>query len=1181
MNELIQAYEQVSKRVLELNDKLKDARNEIARLSSSFPGDTSRRIAKLAQQLEKIDEYLLKIKGFQDLAQKNMDTQNVLTIEAPPGYRVNLNRLRNWAMMIDPTSSSDPYAQRVYVVAKCDQCFLEQKREEFTERISQLKADQTVGTSLEIEQLKEKIGHLNKALDEYVAGPEMDAFARQLAVENGRFWSREAPESFKNVKIASKTIAPGAFAAPLTFGPEQKKRVKAVLGEFYDEATGQVLLPVEIKNRQEYVLRVTCAPARRKTLDQALQNLILTTIQESPAGSRRVCVLDGVRFNSSSLGTLRQLEGTYALEQIPRNPDQLTAALEQMMSSFSDIDEVLELHDSVAEYNDGAQTNKRLPLTTLVIIGWPGAFEGRDRELLQRIMTNYERYGVSLVTVSYQSTDQGGERDPMPEFADQNAIRVNMPQNETTITFPGGSPQRFRWYTLERELGGGYVSSLRACQVEQKRVGNEYIKRSGNDLVNRPPYIRDYKKVELPFGIDGKDQDHSLSFENENFAAYLVGASRSGKSTLLHTLIAGLIRNYHPDNLELWLADFKQLEFKRYIRHCPPHVKYVLLDESTELVYDLIDRITDEMMYRQKLFARLGIQRLDEADPVKLEKPLPVIFVILDEFSIMSQSIAESPVYKLRLQNVLAKGAALGIKFLFSSQTFTTGVAGLTATARAQIQQRIAMKGSREEISETLELSSALKTEQVRNWMDALPPHYALVKFRVSADTLPQVKRFLVMYFKDYTQLDSMIEDIRASMHLVERYAPADLNSYCDKHPVLVDGNTFDAFNREKFLQYTSSLRQQGEIILSGGERFLSFGTPRLMVKYKTAALSTETRENILLIARAAEQACAASILASAIRSFQAQEGKVVIWAYGRNRLYRVYRPVFAAMGVELVEDMDAICDEIRSMKAALAAKCASHTLIVLIGMDRICMDFDYVDGEASLQQEEAKPTIAEVRRGFEERGAVVSSEEDERLHRKALAWAARKGQLRDEMKATGKSRKVIKELLEEEHIKFLEEYAAQHPEELPEEQPDTAAAEEQGVRGTLGCPEEVQEQPEQAEVPATGAYNAQEDFLHVLKQGSRLGYHFLLALNNFADLKQCGLKPDFFRYKLAFQVSVEDSRALFNSKVASTLPEHICQFDDTLERFSLRPYLHQGIGWDGWYVDENGQVISPFTEGG
>lgn len=402
-------------------------------------------------------------------------------------------------------------------------------------------------------------------------------------------------------------------------------------------------------------------------------------------------------------------------------------------------------------------------------------------------------------------------------------------------------------------------------------------------MTERPTYVREYKKIELPFGIDGKDQAHSLSFENENFATYLVGASRSGKSTLLHTLIAGLIRNYHPDNVELWLADFKQLEFKRYIKHLPPHVKYVLLDESTELVFDLIDKLTAEMMERQKLFARLGKQRIDQVDTTKLDQPLPVIFVILDEFSIMSQSIAESPIYKLRLQNILAKGAALGIKFLFSSQTFTTGVAGLTATARAQIQQRIAMKGTKEEISETLELSANLKTEQVRNWMDALPPHYALVKFRISADTLPQVKRFLVMYFKDYAPRDEMIDSIRNGMHVVDKYTPTDMNSYTDKHPVLVDGNTFDAFDNAEFMTHVHDLKTQSQSDLSGEEMFVSFGTPRLMVRTKTAALSSETRENILLISRSAEQACAASILLSAAKSFSLQGGQVEIWAYSKT----------------------------------------------------------------------------------------------------------------------------------------------------------------------------------------------------------------------------------------------------------------------------------------------------------
>ena len=681
-----------------------------------------------------------------------------------------------------------------------------------------------------------------------------------------------------------------------------------------------------------------------------------------------------------------------------------------------------------------------------------------------------------------------------------------------------------------------------------------------------PAYVREYKKIERPFGIDGKDQAHSVSFENENFATYLVGASRSGKSTLLHTLIAGLIRNYHPDNVELWLADFKQLEFKRYIKHLPPHVKYVLLDESTELVFDLIDKLTAEMMERQKLFARLGKQRIDQVDTTKLDQPLPVIFVILDEFSIMSQSIAESPVYKLRLQNILAKGAALGIKFLFSSQTFTTGVAGLTATARAQIQQRIAMKGTKEEISETLELSSNLKTEQVRNWMDALPPHYALVKFRISADTLPQVKRFLVMYFKDYAPRDEMIDSIRNSMHMVDKYTPTDMYSYTNKHPVLVDGNTFDAFDNAEFMTHVRDLKMRNQSDLSGEEMFVAFGTPRLMVRTKSAALSSETRENILLISRSAEQACAASILLSAAKSYLLQGGQVEIWAYSKNRLYRAYKQVFASAGIHVVEDLDAVCDAISKLKTAITNKETANKLIVLIGIERICMDFDYVDSKSKPDKGSSKPAITDVRKSFEASGAVVSSDEDERRQKYGQAWALKRIKLKREAKAAGKTEEEIKAFLAEEETKFREEYGADFETETPEPTP------------------KAQEPLAPVSAPMSGektssAYNAQEDLVYVIKQGSRLGYHFMAELNTFADIKQCGFKPDFFRYRLAFQLSVEDSRGLFNNKAASTLPEHICQFDDSLERYSFRPYLHYGVGWEGWYVDENGTVVSPYSE--
>lgn len=1153
MNTLIESYNLVLQKVKTLRDKIRDVEQEISNIKNRKEGDVPARIARLEEQLQKIDEYVLKIKGFQELAKKNLESQNVLTIEAPPGYRVNLNRLRNWAMLIDPTSDNDPYAQRVFVVAKCDECFLEKKRKEFTEKVALLRADEAVGLDEEMKKLEATVQNLRDDIKNYALSSDVIELSKQVVEENGKFWHQLAPTKYGNVQVQNKAYALGAYSAPLPFEESQREWLKTQFGQFFDEKNGRVLIPAELPFDKEQVVTITCAPVRGKELDRGLQNCVISLIEGSPAGTRKVYVLDGVRFNSSSMGSLKQLEGTFAFEQIPRNPEQMTAVLEQLVSSFSDMDEVLELHDSVAEYNAQTEPSKQLPYSTIILYGWPNSFEGRDRELLHRIMTNYERYGISFITISYRNADikESEDKNPLPEYAMHNAVHINMFARETTITFPDSDPQRFVWYTFGGELSSDYVESLKANQRIKETIGNEYIKRYS--LVERPSYTREYKKIELPFGIDGKDADHSVSFENENFATYLVGASRSGKSTLLHTLIAGLIRNYHPDNVELWLADFKQLEFKRYINHLPPHVKYVLLDESTELVYDLIDKLTNEMMERQKLFSRLGVQRIDQVNPMELDKPLPVIFVILDEFSIMSQSIADSPIYKLRLQNILAKGAALGIKFLFSSQTFTTGVAGLTATARAQIQQRIAMKGSKEEISETLELSSNLKTEQVRNWMDALPPHYALVKFRSGADTLPQVKRYLVMYFKDYAPRDTMIDQIRATMHPVESYNPSDIASYTDKHPVLVDGNSFNAFDIDGLSTFVSMKKNLASADYSGDEIFVTFGSPRLMERLKVSAISSETRENILLIARAAEQACAASIILSAIKSYQMQGGNVRVWAYEKNSLYRKYRDIFSEWGIETVLGIDKICEQIKSLKEKIISGDTGNELIVLIGMDRICIDFDYVSNEP--KERDASYAVIE-------NGAAKTEEDFRRLiigNAFSKVWQPIEEQLTQE----GKTQDEISVAKKERMRQFKKEYNYEEAQIKAKELADAS----NGVQSKSS-----------SETDGRNEYNAKNDFDFVVKQGSRLGMHFLLSLTSLADLKSTGLKLEYFRYKMAFQLSVDDSRSLFNTRVASTLPEHICQFDDTLTSYSFRPYLHEKIEWDGWYV-ENGRVISPYGD--
>ena len=218
-----------------------------------------------------------------------------------------------------------------------------------------------------------------------------------------------------------------------------------------------------------------------------------------------------------------------------------------------------------------------------------------------------------------------------------------------------------------------------------------------------------------------------------------------------------------------------------------------------------------------------------------------------------------------------------------------------------------------------------------------------------------------------------MIENINSHMKCVDKYDPSDISTYVDKHPVLVDGNTYDAFSDDEFESSVKALVSANGKDLSGDETFVAWGTPRLMEHVKLTAMSSETRENILLISRTSEQACTASIIMSAIRSFRLQKRKVQIWAYSKNRLYRAYKDTLLKSGVEVFEDIDAVCGQIRRMKQDITNKTAQETLIVMIGMERICMDFDYItsDDSADVRRDASEQWIFPYRRTYDRVSSV------------------------------------------------------------------------------------------------------------------------------------------------------------------------------------------------------------------
>lgn len=216
--------------------------------------------------------------------------------------------------------------------------------------------------------------------------------------------------------------------------------------------------------------------------------------------------------------------------------------------------------------------------------------------------------------------------------------------------------------------------------------------------------------LRIPFAIDKFNRVQYFEIGgNAPPHALIAGSTGSGKSSVLHTLIMQTIHHYHPDDVEIWAIDYKAVEFNFYIQNPTPHFRVIAHDTSTEFSLSLIDLLYKEYEKRQKAFLDAKAKDIEAYRKKCGKHSMPRILVVVDEFQLMTQAVMEYNGYKdyrTELENLLRLTRAMGISFVFSSQTIASGLQGLSDAARDQIGCRLCLKHEDDnEIWETLTLS--------------------------------------------------------------------------------------------------------------------------------------------------------------------------------------------------------------------------------------------------------------------------------------------------------------------------------------------------------------------------------------------------------------------------------------------------------------------------------------------
>jgi len=156
----------------------------------------------------------------------------------------------------------------------------------------------------------------------------------------------------------------------------------------------------------------------------------------------------------------------------------------------------------------------------------------------------------------------------------------------------------------------------------------------------------------------------------------VIGATGSGKSEFLRTLVLGLAMTHSPEQLNMVLVDFKGGATFAGMAEMP-HVSAVITNLAQELT--LVDRMQDalsgEMVRRQELLREAGnfasIRDYEKARAAGEDlAPMPSLFLVVDEFSEM---LSAKPEFIDLFVAIGRLGRSLGLHLLLASQRLEEG----------------------------------------------------------------------------------------------------------------------------------------------------------------------------------------------------------------------------------------------------------------------------------------------------------------------------------------------------------------------------------------------------------------------------------------------------------------------------------------------------------------------------
>ncbi len=194
----------------------------------------------------------------------------------------------------------------------------------------------------------------------------------------------------------------------------------------------------------------------------------------------------------------------------------------------------------------------------------------------------------------------------------------------------------------------------------------------------------DKEKYDLPL-ILGKDIAGRLMIKDLTQMPHLLvaGATGTGKSVGINTILLGLLMTKSPDELRFILVDPKMVEMAPY--NGIPHLLTPVITDM-ELVMNALQWAIEEMTTRYRMLKQAGVRKITEYNQKMGYTAMPYIVIVIDEMADLMLTTGVD--VETKIVRLAQMSRAVGIHLILATQRPSVNV--VTGLIKANVPSRVA-----------------------------------------------------------------------------------------------------------------------------------------------------------------------------------------------------------------------------------------------------------------------------------------------------------------------------------------------------------------------------------------------------------------------------------------------------------------------------------------------------------